>query len=104
MDTPPIQYARTADGVHIAYWTLGGGPPLLVLPGLGSSHLELELSQPLHRAQHETLAGQMQVLRYDVRNCGLSDRNVEAAGFDEQYRDMVAVIDAAGADRVAFRG
>ena len=23
MDAPPIQYARTDDGVNIAYWTLG---------------------------------------------------------------------------------
>jgi hypothetical protein len=27
MDAPPIQYARTEDGVNIAYWTLGDGPP-----------------------------------------------------------------------------
>ena len=26
MDTPPIQYARTEDGVNIAYWALGEGP------------------------------------------------------------------------------
>ena len=26
MDAPPIQYARTADGVNIAYSTLGAGP------------------------------------------------------------------------------
>jgi hypothetical protein len=23
MDAPPIQYARTGDGVNIAYWTTG---------------------------------------------------------------------------------
>ncbi len=26
MDAPPIQYARTEDGVSIACWTLGEGP------------------------------------------------------------------------------
>jgi len=25
---PRIQYAQTADGVSIAFWTLGGGMPL----------------------------------------------------------------------------
>ena len=25
MDAPPIQYARTEDGVNSAYWTLGEG-------------------------------------------------------------------------------
>ena len=27
MDAPPIQYAKTTDGVKIAFWTLGEGPP-----------------------------------------------------------------------------
>ncbi len=27
MDAPPIQYARTEDGVNIAYWTMGTAPP-----------------------------------------------------------------------------
>jgi hypothetical protein len=29
MDAPPIQYARTEDGVNIAYWTLGEEPFLV---------------------------------------------------------------------------
>ena len=32
MDAPPIQYARTDDGVNIAYWTLGQGPRTETLP------------------------------------------------------------------------
>ena len=32
MMQPRIQYAKTSDGVSIAYWTMGKGPPL-VLPG-----------------------------------------------------------------------
>jgi hypothetical protein len=27
---PRIQYAKTADGVSIAFWTLGQGPPLVM--------------------------------------------------------------------------
>jgi hypothetical protein len=30
MTTPGIQYARTADGVSIACWSVGSGPPLLL--------------------------------------------------------------------------
>jgi hypothetical protein len=29
---PRIQYARTSDGVSIAYWTTGEGSPLVVMP------------------------------------------------------------------------
>jgi hypothetical protein len=28
---PRIQYAKTRDGVNIAFWTLGEGPPLVHL-------------------------------------------------------------------------
>jgi hypothetical protein len=29
---PRIQYAKTTDGVSIAFWTLGEGKPLLHMP------------------------------------------------------------------------
>jgi len=29
---PRIQYAKTSEGVDIAFATAGGGPPLLVVP------------------------------------------------------------------------
>ena len=35
MAEPRIQYAKTSDGVSIAYWTLGEGePPVVSLPSL----------------------------------------------------------------------
>ena len=41
---PRIQYAKTSDGVSIAYWTMGeGGTPLLMTPPLKWSHISLEL-------------------------------------------------------------
>lgn len=30
---PAIRYVRSADGTSIATWTLGAGPPLVVLSG-----------------------------------------------------------------------
>ena len=33
MDAPPIQYARTDDGVNIAYSAMGNGPPLVMCDG-----------------------------------------------------------------------
>ncbi len=46
MDAPPIQYARTEDGVNIAYWTLGKGPVLVHGMMAAGSHLELEWRVP----------------------------------------------------------
>jgi hypothetical protein len=35
---PRMQYAKTSDGVNIAYWTMGqGGEPLLILSPLPSA-------------------------------------------------------------------
>jgi hypothetical protein len=34
VEVPPIQYARTSDGINIAYWTLRDGPPLVIADGL----------------------------------------------------------------------
>ena len=42
MDAPPIQYARTEDGVNIAYWTLGEGVPMVFAVPATGSHLGLE--------------------------------------------------------------
>ena len=32
---PRIQYARTADGVSIVFWTLGEGMPFVLPPAMG---------------------------------------------------------------------
>ncbi len=38
---PSLQYARTADGVSIAFWTLGDGERLVYLVGGPWNHIEL---------------------------------------------------------------
>ncbi len=40
---PRIQYAKTKDGVSIAYWTLGTGMPFVVAGVLPDSHVQLVL-------------------------------------------------------------
>ena len=44
---PRIQYAKTKDGVSIAYWPLGEGVPLVYMPNHVSSHIQLERSIPI---------------------------------------------------------
>ncbi len=40
MDAPPVQYARTSDGVNIAYTVAGSGRPYVDVPSMEwySSH------------------------------------------------------------------
>jgi class 3 adenylate cyclase len=52
-----IRYARTRDGVDIAFWAMGeGGIPLIVGPPLDWSHVSDELLIPDLRSWYERLA------------------------------------------------
>jgi hypothetical protein len=39
MEAPRIQYAKTSDGVNIAFWTLGEGPAVVLAPLPLGSHV-----------------------------------------------------------------
>ena len=69
---PLIQYAMTKDGVSIAYATVGTGPPLMVLPILPLSHLQVEWQMPGLREFFESLASHHTLVRVDARGLGLS--------------------------------
>lgn len=100
---PRIQYAKTSDGVNIAYWTMGEGPPLVLADGL-FSHCQRELEFPERRAFIERLARTYTVIKYDQRGSGLSDRTVAELSAEACSRDIGAVIDRAGFERVAIFG
>ncbi len=72
---PRIHYAKTADGVSIAFWTLGEGMPLLHLRFI-YSHVQIEWELPECRHWYERLAQKRKLVRYDPRGFGLSERNV----------------------------
>jgi len=73
---PRIQYATTADGVSIAFWTLGEGMPFVHMPLL-FSHIQLEWQFPECRRWYERLAAKCRVVRYDSRGMGLSQRDLD---------------------------
>ena len=98
MDAPPIQYARSEDGVNIAYWTLGEGP-LVIMPGHPFSHGQLEWAVPELAETYERLAADFTVLRYDPRGSGLSDRDYVDGSLAGHVGDLEAVIRDAALER-----
>lgn len=100
---PRIQYAKTSDAVSIAYWTMGDGPPLVLSDGL-FSHARREWEFPERRAFIERLARTFTVVKYDQRGSGLSDRAVADLSVEACARDMEAVVDRLGFDRVSVFG
>jgi class 3 adenylate cyclase len=99
---PRIQYAKTADGVSIAFWTLGEGMPLVQMPNGPWSHIELEWQYPGWRKWYERLAEKRKLIRYDSRGSGMSDRNVTDYSADAQLLDLEAVVQRLGLEQFAL--
>ena len=99
---PRIQYAQTKDGVNIAFWTLGEGPPLVIMAEPVVSHVQLEWQMPRLRRWYEHLAEKRMVVRYDSRGVGLSDREVLDHSLDALVTDLEAVLERLGLDRFAL--
>jgi len=101
---PELRYARTGDGVTIAYQVLGSGPPLVWLPSLGN--LVAQWRVPVLRGVYERLARDRTLVLYDGRGMGSSDRRVDPddLGLEAHLRDLRAVLDATGFARADLLG
>ena len=100
---PHIQYAKTKDGVSIAYRTIGSGQPLVFVRGW-ISHLEVMWEHASYRSFFEALARARLVVQYDARGNGLSDRDVSNVGLDALLLDLEAVVDHLNLDTFDLYG
>jgi pimeloyl-ACP methyl ester carboxylesterase/DNA-binding CsgD family transcriptional regulator len=103
MDRQKLRFCTSADGVKLAYATVGEGPPL-VKAANWLSHLEFDLRTPIWRHWIEAFARRHTFVRYDTRGCGLSDRDPPEISFESWVRDLEAVVDAAGLERFPLLG
>ena len=104
MDAPVIQYAKTADGVNIAYCAIGQGPPLVILPTPVGTNVQLEWELEPRRIGFERLAERAQVIRYDWRGLGVSQRDCLDLSPEAASRDLEAVVQSLGLERFAAYG
>ena len=98
-----IRYCTTTDGVRLAYATTGNGPPL-VKASNWLTHLDFEWESPIWRHWYTALSLHHQLVRYDERGNGMSQRDVPDVSFDTWVRDLETVVDAAGLDRFPLLG
>jgi DNA-binding winged helix-turn-helix (wHTH) protein/pimeloyl-ACP methyl ester carboxylesterase len=98
-----ITFCRTPDGVNLAMARVGRGIPLVCVPTWGS-HLEYDWENPTRAELWSFLANRFELIRYDGRGTGLSDRNVRDVSPATFQCDLEAVIEALNLGRYALFG
>jgi class 3 adenylate cyclase/pimeloyl-ACP methyl ester carboxylesterase len=102
MAMAPVTQYTDSDGASIAYQVIGEGPlDLLFLPGW-ISQVEQIWELPALRRFFERLGAIGRVIQFDRRGTGLSDRVVAEHSLQQEVRDALAVLDAAGSERAAL--
>ncbi len=95
---PPVntKFVTAKDGTKIAYEVSGSGPAIMLLHGAGQTRQEWQRTDYVKR-----LSPQFTVITVDWRGNGESDKptKVEAYAIDRLTEDLLAVADAAGAQR-----
>jgi pimeloyl-ACP methyl ester carboxylesterase/DNA-binding CsgD family transcriptional regulator len=109
MDAPPVQYVKTPDGFDIAYTVIGSGQPLVAVPG-DFHHVQLNWKNrfqfPSRLAMYEQLAERFQLVNFDYRGQGLSQRGLQAkdVSIEKYLLDLETVVDSVGLDRFILLG
>lgn len=98
-----IRFCTSRDGTRIAYAICGSGPPL-VFAAHWVHHLKSDWDSPIWRHWLSMLTRRHTLIRYDLRGCGLSDREGVEFSFEKLVEDFEAVINAAGLKSFAFIG
>jgi class 3 adenylate cyclase len=104
-DAPGTHYARSADGINLAYHVSGGGPVDLVFVPNHAIPFDLAWDEPgfVHFAGR--LGRFSRTVWYEVRGIGASGGNYLDTALDEVVDgDLTAVLDAAGCERPVLAG
>jgi class 3 adenylate cyclase len=106
MEIPGTRYAKTTDGVHIAYQVVGDGPLDLVFVPPWVSDVEIQWEEPRFARFLRGLASFSRLITFDKRGTGLSDRVSDDRLPDMETRmdDVRAVLDQVGSERGALFG
>ncbi len=103
---PDIRYAKTPEGVHIAYQVVGDGPMDLVWPGPGYSSMHHMWRLPKMERFLNRLGSIARLIAFDPRGLGLSDpiSASDAPTLESRMEDTLSVMEAAGSERAALLG
>ena len=101
---PLTRYARTDDGIHLAFQVLGSGErDIVFVPGL-MSHLDLLWEDEETAAFFRRLSELGRLVLFDKRDTGLSDRGPGDCSLEQRIDDVHAVMRGAGTTRAVLFG
>jgi non-heme chloroperoxidase len=94
-----MEWARiaVAEGVEIAYTERGAGPPVVLVPGW-------TMSGEVFEHQLTELSERFRMVTLDPRSHGRSTVTTTGNTYPQQGRDLLALLDALGLDRVHLVG
>jgi len=101
---PETRYAKTPGGVHIAYQTVGEGPPDIVYANSFMGHIEVSWEYARAARFYERMGAFSRLVLFDRRGTGLSDPIVDAFMSEQRAEDIQAVMDRVGIDRAVLLG
>ncbi|MEE8346081.1 MAG: adenylate/guanylate cyclase domain-containing protein [Dehalococcoidia bacterium] len=96
---PRIQYAKTKDGVSIAFYSIGEGLPLVYMTGWPYQHLQLEWKYPVFTNMYELILEKRRLIRFDGRGSGLSDRSMSDYSLQARLLDLESVVERLGLEK-----
>ena len=98
-----VRFCEASDKVHLAVATAGRGMPL-VKTANWLNHIEFDSESPVWSPLFSRLAAEYQLVRYDERGTGLSERDVADFSFEAFVHDLETVVDECGLRRFALLG
>jgi class 3 adenylate cyclase/pimeloyl-ACP methyl ester carboxylesterase len=104
VDVPETRYAKTPDGVYIAYQVTGEGPLDIAWQFDFLGDVDLAWENPMDGVVLREMADVARLILHDRRGTGLSSRNVPPPNLETRVADLRLVLDAVGSDRPVLVG
>src|SRR5262249_7521689 len=104
VELPETRYAKTIDGVYIAYQTVGGGPIDIVWQFDWLGNVDTIWEHRPSAGWFRGLASFSRLILHDRRGTGASSRNVDPPNLETRVADLTAVLDAVGSERPVLGG
>jgi class 3 adenylate cyclase/pimeloyl-ACP methyl ester carboxylesterase len=104
VEIPDTHYAKTPDGVYIAYQVIGDGPIDVVWQSDWPGNIDVEQEEPLGKVWIREVSSFSRLILHDRRGIGLSSRNVALPNLETRVSDLLVVLDAVGSERPVLTG